>query len=310
MKIFKPKFWDKKGNFFSLVLLPLSLITILIIYLKKFYKKKNKFTIPIICFGNIYIGGTGKTPTSINIAQRLKQRGKKPVIIRKFYKNHSDEYNLIKNHCENLILSKSRFNAIREAENKKFDIVILDDGFQDYGIIKNLNIVCFNQKQLVGNGLVFPAGPLRESFSALKDAHLVIINGKKDKIFENKILSVNKKVEVFYSKYEPVNVDKFKNKRLLAFAGIGNPNNFFDLLSCNGLSVEKKLAFPDHYEFSRNEVKDIVNIAKKNNYQILTTEKDYYRIKDYQFNEINYLKLDLKINNENKFIERILRLYD
>ena len=91
--------------------------------------------------------------------------------------------------------------------------------------------------------MVFPSGPLRENLSSLKDAHIIIINGNRDLSFENKILDINNNLEIFYSSYEPTNLDQFKNSKLIALAGIGNPENFFQLLEKNNLKSEKKLYF-------------------------------------------------------------------
>ena len=203
-----------------------------------------------MCVGNIYLGGTGKTPTSILIAEKLSDLGRRPTIIRKNYKKHLDEYRLIKNKFNNLIISKNRSLGLREAENSNFDCAILDDGFQDYKIKKDLNIVCFNQNQLIGNGLLLPSGPLREGLSSLKNAHIIIINGIKDKLFENKLLNINKRLEIFYSKYIPKNLDQFANKKLHAIAGIGNPENFLIYLK-KIILILKKIIFPDHYEFRK-----------------------------------------------------------
>ena len=106
MEINKPKFWDNKIGFLSLVLLPFTFFYIFLIYLKKKFTLAQAFGIPIICVGNIYIGGTGKTPTSILLTKKLLEKRRKAAIIRKFYKSHSDEYNLIKNHSLNLITNK------------------------------------------------------------------------------------------------------------------------------------------------------------------------------------------------------------
>ena len=181
MKILKPKFWSEKISLFSIILFPFSAILIFYILLKKRFLKVKRFEIPIICVGNIYLGGTGKTPTSILLATELSKLGKNPVILRKYYKNHNDEYSLIKKKFKNLILSKNRTDGIREAEISNFDSIILDDGLQDYGIKKNLNIVCFNNNQLIGNGMVLPAGPLRENLVALKNTQIV----KKSLILNN-----------------------------------------------------------------------------------------------------------------------------
>ena len=310
MKLNKPNFWDLKNSIFSILLLPFSLIVLMSVLIKKKLTKTIRFNIPIICVGNIYIGGTGKTPSSIFLAKELSALGKNPVILRKYYKSHSDEHRLIKKKFQNLILCQNREEGIREAEQSNFDTVILDDGLQDYKIKKNLSIVCFNQNQLLGNGFVIPAGPLRESLNALKNAHLILINGKKDSEFEKKVLNINKDLEIFYSFFEPINIEKFKNKKLLAIAGIGNPENFFKLLMENNLNIEKKLFFPDHYEFTKAEIKSIVEDAKNKNLQIIMTEKDYYKIENFNILEIEYLKLSLKIINKTRFIQTIRRFYD
>jgi len=310
MRLNKPKFWDTKNNFTSILLFPLSLMVLLFIYIKKKITKVIKFNIPIICVGNIYIGGTGKTPTSIFLAKELLRLGKNPVILRKFYRSHKDEHNLIKKKNLNLILSENRIDGIRKAEREKYDSVILDDGFQDYKIHKDLSILCFNQNQLVGNGLVLPSGPLRESLDSISSAQIILINGKKNENFEKKILNINKNLEIFYSSYKPENIDQFKNKKLLAIAGIGNPGNFFQLIEENGLNINKKLVFPDHYEFNKTEIQNIKNEVRDNNYQIIMTEKDYFKIKEFDIDNLEYLKISLEINDKEKFIKTIHNLYD
>lgn len=304
MKIDKPKFWDYKYNFLTIILLPISYLVLVLIFLKKKLKKEIKFKIPVICVGNIYIGGTGKTPTSIFLAKELNKLGKKTAIVRKFYKNHKDEHKLIKNSFKDLILTKKRSQGIIEAE-KSYNTVILDDGFQEYKIFKNLNIICFNSNQLAGNEYVLPAGPLRESLDNLTRAQIILINGSKNKKFEDKLLNFNKNLSIFYSNYKPKNLEQFKNKKLLAFAGIGSPNNFFKLLNHYGLKIEKQLTFPDHYVFSPNEVSRIVEEAKNKNLEIITTEKDYYKIEDYGIKEIEFLKVDLEINDKEKLLKEI-----
>ena len=103
----------------------------------------------------------------------------------------------------------------------------------------------------------------QREFSALNLAEIVLINGNKDEYFEEKILTVNNKIKIFYSQYVPTNLDHFKGKKLIAIAGIGNPNNFFQLVEENGLKL-KKLIYPDHYIFNDTDVQEIKNkIAKK-----------------------------------------------
>lgn len=305
MNILKPKFWQKRFSVLSIVTWPISLIFYFILIIRKKNSSPQKFNIPVVCIGNIFIGGTGKTPLSIYLLNQLKHK-KKAVIIKKFYKEHIDEHKLIEANTTHLILNKKRVEALKEAQERKFDLAILDDGFQDYSIIKDLNILCFNSKQLVGNNMVFPSGPLREKISSLKNAQIIVINGDKNNDFEKKILDISENISIFYTKYIPSNVTQFKNKGLLAFAGIGNPENFFDILKINNLNVQKTLSFPDHYKFDKLELQKIIDDSIKNNLQIITTEKDYYRIKDYGLKSIEYLKLEIQMKDKDKFINKIL----
>lgn len=310
MKFNKPKFWDKKKGLISFILYPLSFIFFLIIFFRKRFIITKSFKTPIICIGNIYLGGTGKTPTSIYVAKELAKLAKKPVILRKFYAEHEDEYGLLKHNFKNLILSNNRYKGIQEAIKKKFNTIILDDGFQDYKIKKNLNIICFNHNQLIGNGLILPAGPLRERLNSLKRAELILINGKRNIKFEKKILEINRELKIFYSSYKPVNLKQFKRKKLIAIAGIGNPNNFFKLLSDSNIKIIKKFVFPDHYQFKKSEILSIINDAKKNNCEIIMTEKDFFKLKKFNFKNLKYLKVSLEIKNRKKFLSKILEIYD
>ncbi len=305
MQLIKPKFWDKNKGLLAVLLLPITFLYILFISARKKLVKPQEFKIPILCIGNIYMGGTGKTPVSIFLAKKLSNLGVKAAIIRKYYKNHRDEHILTKEKYNYFFLDKKRSSAIKKIEGSNFDLGILDDGFQDYTIKKDFNIICFNERQFIGNGLVFPSGPLRENLYALKRANVVIINGVKDINLEKKLLQIKKGLEIYYSNYIPKNLEEFKDKDLLAFAGIGNPDNFFNLLSKYGLKVKKKLYFPDHYNFSKEELRTIIDDAYEKKLQIITTEKDYVRIKSFKFKEIKYLKIELIIKEEEKLIKKI-----
>ena len=310
MKFNKPKFWDDKNSIISILLFPVSLITLFIIFLRKKIIKTIKFDIPIICIGNIYVGGTGKTPAAIFLANELLRLGKNPVILRKFYQSHSDEHAFIKNQFENLILCNNRIEGIRKAKQFNYDTVILDDGFQDCRIKKSINILCFNERQLVGNGRLIPSGPLRDNLNSLKEADIILINGSKNENFEKKILEINKNLKIFYSSYEPKNIDDFKNKKLLAIAGIGNPSNFFELLEKHNLNIEDKLIFPDHYQFNQIEINKIIEQSEKKQCQIVMTEKDYFKVKHFNIQKSGYLEVSLKINDKKDFINILNSIYE
>ena len=273
MSFFKPKFWDKNQiSFFSILLFPVSLLIKLVSFFKRSLTKTHKFSIPIICVGNIYLGGTGKTPLCIEIFSILKNLNMNPVFIRKKYESFQDEVNLQKE-VGPIYQNKKRIEAIKEAIQNKANVAILDDGFQDFSMNKNLSVICFNEKQWVGNGLVIPSGPLRESLSAVKRANCVFINGKKNINIENKIFNENKEIRIFYTQHQPKNIDKFKNKKITAFAGIGNPDNFFYLLKENNINVESEIKFPDHHNYSDNELENLINSAREKKQHFINNRK-------------------------------------
>jgi len=301
MKFKKPLFWSKNNNLYSFILFPFSLLIQFLFFFKNIFLKTKKISIPVICVGNIYLGGTGKTPLSIEIVRILKTFNMAPVLVKKFYKDQFDEIDLIKSKNIEIIKNSSRYVALKEAEERGFKSIVLDDGFQDLSIYKDLSILCFNEKQLIGNGFTIPAGPLREPLSALRRSKIILINGKKNEDFENKIKSINNEINIFYSKYIAQNSNKFLNENILAFAGIGNPENFFDLLKENNINAEKKISFPDHYNYSKKELDKLLKISKENNLKLLTTEKDFFRIKHFNITDIDYLTIKLEIINEELF---------
>ena len=308
MNFFKPKFWDQNRiSLFSILLFPITLLIKLLSFFKRTFVKAHQCSIPIICVGNIYLGGTGKTPLCIEIFSILKNLNKNPVFIRKKYDSFRDEVTLQKQ-VGPVYESDKRIDAIRDAIQNKTDVAILDDGFQDFSINKNLSIVCFNEKQWIGNGLVIPSGPLREDLSALKRANCVIINGKKNIDIENKIFNENKEVKIFYTKHKPQNINEFRNNKVIAFAGIGNPENFFDLLKDNKINLIEEIKFPDHYKYSEKDLENLLNKIKENNTILLTTEKDYFRIVESHKKNIKYLKIKVEIENRSQFIEEIKKI--
>tara|TARA_B100001057_G_scaffold310898_1_gene310974 strand:+ start:3908 stop:4834 length:927 start_codon:yes stop_codon:yes gene_type:complete len=306
MKFKKPNFW-KDINLISILLLPFSLVTVLFNSFKSFLITGSKFNIPIICVGNIYIGGTGKTPLSVNIYNMLKKKRYKPAIVRKYYSSHFDEIYLTRNKVKQFFSDKKRKLSISKAIKKKNNVIVMDDGFQDLSIKKNFNIICFNSLDLVGNGLLLPAGPLRDKLKKIKDCQMVVINGKRNIGFEKKLKLISNNIKIYQSIYELKKIKKYKRKKLLAFAGIGSPENFFNLLKSYKLNVKDKISFPDHYNYTKNEIKRIILRAKKKNLKPVTTEKDYFRIKKFGIKSIDYVPVNLKINKYKSFKQEILK---
>ena len=303
MKLNKPRFWDyKKPNFIAYILLPLTFFVLVRNFFSKKFSKKKNDKIKTICVGNIYIGGTGKTPLSIKINNLLKIQGLRSTIIKKFYNYQSDEQNLIKNYT-NLICKKNRLDALNDAVDQNFEFAIFDDGLQEKTISYDLKIVCFTNSQWKGNGFVIPAGPLREKIESLKNFDVIVINGdpKKNQNILNEIKQINNNINTFETFYKPSNLKEFDNNiNYVAFAGIGNCENFYNIMIENKLKIIKKFSFPDHYTYSNNDLTKILNYAKNNNAKVITTEKDYLRLNPNFAKDIKYLRLDLVIPDEKK----------
>ncbi len=309
MKFKKPKFWDfKKPNLISYLLLPFTLP----FYLKNKFVKRNshlKSNVKRICVGNIYIGGTGKTPLSIMISDILNTKKKKVAVVKKFYLNQLDEQRLIKKYSS-LIISKNRYESLKEAERRKLDYVIFDDGLQDRSMNYELKIVCFNNKQWIGNGFLVPAGPLRENIQSLKEYDVVILNGDNSKNIKikEKIKEINEKIKIFESFYQPKNLKEFdRNKDYISFSGIGNNINFQELLNFYNFNILNHFSYPDHYDFPKNEIQKILKIAKLKNAGVITTEKDYLRINQEFHNQIKFLQIELKMYDIENFEKLIIK---
>ncbi len=298
MNIVKPEFWLKK-NLFSIILFPLTFITYFINFLKNL-SFKRKINIQTICIGNIHVGGTGKTSLAIEINEILKRKYK-TVFIKKRYKLHQDEINMLKNKGK-VISALNRFDALNIANKKKFKIAILDDGLQQKSIKYNLKIVCFNSEDGIGNGFLIPAGPLRESLYSLKNYNIAFINGeKKNQKLKNKINSINKNIKIFEGIYRPKNLKNLdRKKNYLMFCGIGNPQEFENTLLKYRFKIKRKIIYPDHYNIPLEEINYIKKIAKNEKLNIITTEKDYYRLNKVSRKNINILKVRLHINNIGK----------
>ena len=308
MNLKKPKFWDlKEPNFFAYVLLP---IAIILQNLKYLLSKKDPFKLKIktICVGNIYIGGTGKTSLSIQINKLLNERKIKTCFVKKFYKNQADEQKLLEKKGK-LFLAKTRYKALQRAEEENYQIAILDDGLQDLSIKYDVNLVCFNNLNWKGNGLTIPAGPLRENINNLKKYNHVFLNGNLEniEILKKEIKQINSEIKIHIGKYEPINLNKFnKTDKYFAFSGIGNHKTFIKMLKNYGLNVVEDLEFADHYSYKNNDIEKIIYKSKKLNAKILTTEKDYLRLEKKYLEEIAFIEVELKIIDEDKFIESII----
>ncbi len=306
MKLNKPKFWDlKKLTIWSILLFPISIIYFFLSIINKI-KVAKKFSVPIICVGNIYLGGTGKTPLVKEIFKITKSFGKNPDFLKKYYYYLEDEMLMLKE-VGKTFSTKKRKVGIKILVENNYDLAILDDGFQDFSIKKNFSILCFNQNQWIGNGLLIPSGPLREKLDSIIRADCIVINGNKNENIEKQINKI-KQSKIFYSKYKPKDINKIKNKKIFAFAGIGNPNNFFELLEENDLQIIKNKSFPDHYNYTIKDLEKLKSKANELNAILLTTEKDYFRINKNLRQDIEKFDIDLEIENKDEFIKLIEKI--
>ncbi len=307
MNLKKPSFWDlSKPNFISYLLIPFTLPIILRNFIFKFIKKEKAQNIKTICIGNIYLGGTGKTPLTIKIYQILKKQNfSKVATVKKYHSNQKDEQALLREKTT-LFVVNSRNEAIQEGLNQNFDFLIFDDGLQETKIDFDIKLVCFKSKNWIGNGQLIPAGPLREKISSLKKFDAVFLNGDIDNLdeIEKKIYNINSRIKIFKTFYKILNIHKYNlDFRYLIFSGIGNPSDFKSILIENNFDVVREIIFPDHYEYTLDDFEKIRNKAITENLKILTTEKDFMKVPDEFKKEIDFLNIDLIIENEDKLVE-------
>ena len=307
MKLKKPNFWDyKKPNFLSYLLLPLTIPIIL----NNFYlnnKKKNTDNIKKICVGNIYVGGTGKTPLSIKLCQTLNNLSFKTAIIKKFYSDQLDEQKLL-SEKNKLYCFDNRKKSVSFAIKDNIEVVIFDDGLQDKSINYDLQFVCFNSEKWIGNGCLIPAGPLREKINSISKYDAIFLNGNEEDTLEQKkiIRKYNSNIKIFETYYSPINMDKLNlEDKYLIFSGIGNPDSFKKTLLKNKINIIKEVNFPDHYQYTTKDIDKIKVFAKNLNAKILTTKKDYIKIEKKDTYGIDFLEIDIIIKNENDLIEFI-----
>ena len=308
MNLKKPKFWDyKKPNIYSYLLIPIAKFLQLISNLKKKSNPK-KFKIKTICIGNIYLGGTGKTSLAIKINKILNKKNIKSCFIKKKYSNQNDEQKLLNNYGK-LFVALNRADAIKQAEKENYDVAILDDGLQDKSIVYDLSFVCFNNLNWIGNGMTIPAGPLREDINNLQYYNNIFLNGNLENLekLKKEIYKINPNLNIYLGKYEPLNLNEFEiEKSYFLFSGIGNHQTLVSMLKNNGLKIIKDIEFPDHYEYTETDINNILIEAKNLECQIITTEKDYFRLRNNNLDKFKIIKSELKIIDEDNFVKSLI----
>lgn len=312
------KIWYTQHTIKSLT--PLTLLYNIITSIKKnvetkLFNTKQKRSKPVIIIGNITSGGTGKTPFTIHLTQLLKKIGFKTCVISKGYKgkfkdNHivqktdlpnivGDEALLIKKTTNSMvIIGKTRHTLIQKITKKPHtDIIICDDGIQDYKLNACKKIALIDGYRHIGNRRSIPAGPLRENLHTLCKTDINIVNNDKklEKKFMIKIISSN-----FKNAKKTFKINIFKNKKTHVITALGNPNKFFNTLKKNKINIKTQI-FKNHYTFLNSDF-------KTKNQPILVTEKDSVKLKNLLNKNIWTVKITFSLNvNINTYISKIIK---
>jgi len=289
-----PKWFLRKG-LIACILLPLSLFywcasrAVYKLRARRPYVSRRK----IVCVGNILAGGVGKTPIVRQIALQLDA----PVVMRGYKKsvktgNVGDEALMLARDGLNVHTGSRYSNIVLLNKQKSKTPIVMDDGFQNPYIKKDLSIVVVDESFGFGNGFLLPAGPMREGLSGLLRADAIIViraaaGAKK------KELKLPENIPTFYA--ENTTVSPYGDDvRLVAFAGIGYPQKFFARLK----NVVKKVSFADHYQYNENDIKKLFALAEKYNAALVTTEKDWVRLPACVRDKIKYAGLKTVIDKK------------
>jgi tetraacyldisaccharide 4'-kinase len=286
-----PDFWNGNG-FAAKLLSPLGKIYGRIVQKKLQQAPEYISKLSVICVGNVTVGGSGKTPVVDSFAELLKARFKSPAILMRGYggkekgpvwvtpdmsaKQCGDEA-LLHVRIAPTLVSRDRVMGAKEIEkNTEITHIIMDDGLQNPSLKKTKSIIVVDGKNPFGNNKVFPAGPLRETIDdAIKRCDALVILGDDKTHLATQYQFV---CPVFKAKLQPVNGAEFSGKPVLAFAGIGNPQKFFDSLKQSDAVLMRKVVFPDHYPYRGPEIEALLRQAKKIGARLVTTRKDWVRL--------------------------------
>ena len=284
-----PRFWSHRGMLSNL-LIPVSIAYEMVNTLKNSQVKPVRFPIPVICVGNLTAGGAGKTPTAIYIGKRLKAKGVNTFFISRGYGGRAIGPVLVKpgKHTaeqvgdEPLLLAevlptvvgKDRVKAIQFAISKGAKAVIMDDGFQNRSVIKNLALIVIDGLRGFSNGRLIPAGPLRERpKEGYKRAHAIIVMNKTTHLPK---LPADR--PAFYARTVGKDLSNFKGRKVFAFCGIAYPEKFFELLGTTGARVVKQVAFADHYQYTPIDMRKLLLESYAEGAVLVTTSKDHARL--------------------------------
>jgi tetraacyldisaccharide 4'-kinase len=254
--------------------------------------------IPVLCVGNYHVGGAGKTPAVLALTKMLRDLGETPVVLSRGYggqlrgpikvdpERHAavdvGDEPLMLARAVAVVVARDRIGGVALARSLGASVILMDDGFQNPAIAKDASLIVIDGDRGLGNGRVFPAGPLRAPLPpqlARTDALIVVGNGTAAEAVAADIAARGGSVLSAHLKADETSVASLRGKRVLAFAGIGDPIRFFRTLRASGIEVVRERAFADHHPFSQSEIETLIAEAKRDALTLVTTEKDLARLR-------------------------------
>jgi len=293
----EPGFWHGPASLNSHLLRPLGALYGAIAA-RRLQRRGLHAGIPVLCVGNYHVGGAGKTPTVLALSKLLRDLGETPVVLSRGYggklrgpvrvdparhaaSDVGDEPMMLAGQLP-VVVSRSRAEGIPLVRAQGATVIVMDDGFQSPAVVKDASLIVIDGGRGLGNGQVFPAGPLRAPLQpqlARTDALIIVGNGAAAASVAAEIAAQGKPVLRAHLKPDAAQVTSLSGKRVLAFAGIGDPARFFNTLRANGVDVVRERAFADHHPYSQSEIENLIDQAKRDALTPVTTEKDLARLR-------------------------------
>ena len=293
----EPRFWHGPSSWKSHLLRPLAALYGAVAA-RRLYRQGFDAGIPVLCVGNYHVGGAGKTPTVLALAKILRALGETPVVLSRGYGGRlrgpvmvdaarhlaSDvgDEPLMMSQDVPVAVARDRIDGVALAKSQRASVILMDDGFQNPSVAKDASLIVIDSERGLGNGRVLPAGPLRAPLKpqlARTDALVVVGNGGASAEVAGALTARGGQVFVAQLRPDDASVAALGGKRLLAFAGIGDPARFFRTLRGCGLDVVRERAFADHHVFSESDLDALQADARADQLTLVTTEKDLARLR-------------------------------
>jgi tetraacyldisaccharide 4'-kinase len=293
----EPGFWHGPSSLNSHLLKPLAALYGAIAA-KRLQRSGLNAGIPVLCVGNYHVGGAGKTPTVLALSKLLRDLGETPVVLSRGYGGRlhgpvrvdparhaasdvGDEPLMLASQLP-VVVARKRADGVPLARAQGATVILMDDGFQSPAVTKDASLIVIDSHRGLGNGQVFPAGPLRAPLTpqlARTDALVIVGNGTAAETVAAEIAAQGKPVLRAHLKPDDAQLASLRGKRVLAFAGIGDPARFFNTLQASGIAVVRRRAFADHHPYSQGEIESLIAEAKREGLALVTTEKDLARLR-------------------------------